>query len=78
MSGRLYCTPKAMWKLNWFLRHFGYVAELLGKNEIDDKAPDRSLGRAQSQRSHHTRLNFDGFAPASRWEDLSVSEQQRF
>jgi len=23
-------------------------------------------------------LNFDGFAPASRWEDLSVSEQQRF
>ncbi len=22
-SGRLYCTPKALWKLNWFLRDFG-------------------------------------------------------
>ena len=38
MSGRLYCTPRAMWKLSWFLRDFGYDAELLGKNEIDDKA----------------------------------------
>ena len=27
-----------MWKLSWFLRDFGYDAELLGKNEIDDKA----------------------------------------
>ena len=38
MTGRLYCTPRAMWKLSWFLRDFGYDAELLGKNEIDDKA----------------------------------------
>ena len=38
ITGRLYCTPKAMWKLSWFLRDFGYDAELLGKNEIDDKA----------------------------------------
>jgi hypothetical protein len=30
LSGRLYCTPKALWKLNWFLRDFGYDAELLG------------------------------------------------
>ena len=27
-----------MWKLSWFFRDFGYGAELLGKNEIDDKA----------------------------------------
>ena len=27
-----------MWKLRWFLRDFGYDADLLGKNEIDDKA----------------------------------------
>ena len=38
MTGRLYCTPRAMWKLSWFLRDFGYDAELLAKNEIDDKA----------------------------------------
>jgi hypothetical protein len=23
-SGRPYCTPRALWKLNWFLRDFGY------------------------------------------------------
>jgi len=27
-----------MWKLTWFLRDFGYDAELLGKDEIDDQA----------------------------------------
>jgi len=24
ISGRLYCTQKSLWKLNWFLRDFGY------------------------------------------------------
>ena len=24
ISSRLYCTPRALWKLNWFLRDFGY------------------------------------------------------
>src|SRR5215472_7684641 len=37
VSGRLYCTPKGLWKLNWFLRDFGYDPELLGHDEIDDK-----------------------------------------
>jgi hypothetical protein len=23
LSSRLYCSPKALWKLNWFLRDFG-------------------------------------------------------
>src|ERR1700738_644378 len=23
LNGRLYCTPKALWKLRWFLRDFG-------------------------------------------------------
>ena len=35
---RLYCTARAMWKLTWFLRDFGYDAELLAKDEIDDQA----------------------------------------
>ena len=32
LMGRLYCTPKALWKLNWFLRDFGYDTELLDRD----------------------------------------------
>jgi len=35
--GRLYCTPKALWKLSWFLRDFGDDTELLGRDELDEK-----------------------------------------
>ena len=35
-SSRLYCNPKALWKLNWFLRDFGYDTELLGRDEVDE------------------------------------------
>jgi hypothetical protein len=38
LSARLYCTEKALWKLNWFLRDFGYDGELLGRDELDDRA----------------------------------------
>jgi hypothetical protein len=75
MTGRLYCTPRAMWKLSWFLRDFGYDAELLGKNEIDDKALIDLWGVVKvSEVTVHgvSLLNFDGFAPAGRWEELSV------
>src|SRR5262249_39622139 len=37
-SGRLYCTQKALWKLSWFLRDFGYDAELLRHDEVDEGA----------------------------------------
>ena len=75
VTGRLYCTPKALWKLNWFLRDFGYDTELLGKNEIDDKALIDLWGVVKvSEVTVHgiSVLNFDGFAPAARWEELSV------
>jgi hypothetical protein len=36
LSSRLHCTPKALWKLNWFLRDFGYDTELLGRDEVDE------------------------------------------
>ena len=39
ISSRLYCNPKALWKLNWFLRDFGYDAELLGRDEVDGRHP---------------------------------------
>ena len=38
ISGRLYCTPKALWKLNWFLRDFGYDPDLLGREDVDERA----------------------------------------
>ena len=74
ISGRLYCTSKALWKLGWFLRDFLYDPDLLGREEIDEKALFGLRGVVKV--SHTTRngrswLNFDGFAPASQWEELS-------
>jgi len=72
--GRLYCTPRALWKLNWFLRDFGYDTELLGQDEIDERS---LLGLRGVVKISHTvvngasLLNLDGFAPAIQWEQLS-------
>lgn len=76
LDGRLYCTQKALWKLNWFLRDFGYDSDLLGRDEIDDKA---LLGLRGILRVSHTTLNgrcflnLDGFAPAADWEELPTA-----
>ena len=37
-SGRLYCTERALWKLDWFLRDFEYDRELLSRDQIDEEA----------------------------------------
>ena len=76
ISGRIYCTQKALWKLSWFLRDFGYDAELLGRDELDTRALLKLEGVIKI--THTTvngtsLLNFDGFAPAARWEELSGS-----
>jgi hypothetical protein len=74
LSGRLYCTSKALWKLSWFLRDFLYDPELFGREEIDEKA---LFGLRGVVKISHTTLNgkcllnFDGFAPASQWPELS-------
>jgi hypothetical protein len=74
ISGRLYCTAKALWRLNWFLRDFGYDPDLLGRDEIDEKA---LLGLRGIVRVSHTRLNgrsflnLERFAPAAEWEEVS-------
>jgi hypothetical protein len=76
LTGRLYCTPKALWKLRWFLRDFGYDPDLMGRDEIDEK---KLLGLRGIVRISHTTLNgrcflnLSGFAPASEWDELSVS-----
>ena len=75
ITGRLYCTPKALWKLNWFLRDFGYDAELIGKDELDDKAIVGLRGVLKithSVVSGTSLLNLDGFATLSEWEELSA------
>jgi hypothetical protein len=72
-SGRLYCTERALWKLNWFLRDFGYDTELLSRDQVDEKSLLNLRGVA---RTSHTTLNgrsyqnLDAFAPAAEWEAL--------
>jgi len=72
--GRLYSTPRALWKLAWFLRDFGYDSELLGRDEIDEKS---LIGLSGIVKISHrvvngtSLLNLDGFTPASEWESLS-------
>ena len=74
ISSRLYCTPKALWKLNWFLRDFGYDPDLLGRDEVDE---GQLVGLTGVIKISHVVVNgtslprLDGFAPASRWEELS-------
>jgi hypothetical protein len=80
ITGRLYCTPKALWKLNWFLRDFGYDTELLGRDEIEDNNLVGLCGVVKITHSVVNRaslLNLDGFAPASKWEDLSAGVENQ-
>ena len=74
ISSRVYSNPKALWKLNWFLRDFGYDAELLGRDEVDER---QLVGLTGVVKISHVVFNatslvrLDGFAPAERWEELS-------
>jgi hypothetical protein len=79
-NGRLYCTPKAIWRLRWFLRDFGYDQELLGRDEVDEKALLRLRGVVRISHTTlngHSFLNLSGFAPASEWEEIAVSGGSR-
>lgn len=75
-SGRLYYTEKALWKFSWFLRDFGYDAELLTHDEVDVRALMNLRGVV---RTSHTVINgrpyqnLDAFAPAGDWETLSCA-----
>jgi len=74
--GRLYCTEKALWKLNWFLRDFGYDSELLRLDQIDVKALLNLQGVVRTSHSvinGRTYQNLDSFASAGEWETLSCN-----
>ena len=79
-SGRLYCSERALWKLNWFLRDFAYDTELLGKDQVDEKALLNLRGVIRTSlvtfngRSYQ---NLEAFAPAGEWEELSCTSIRR-
>jgi hypothetical protein len=76
LTGRLYCTPKALWKLRWFLRDFGYDPNLMGQDEVDERALRglRGIVRiSHTTLNGRTYINLGGFAPASEWEEVSAS-----
>jgi len=75
---RLYCTPKAIWRLAWFLRDFLYDPELLAEEKIDEHALRGLIGVVKISHSvlnGISLVNFDGFAPASHWEELSTASR---
>jgi len=75
-SGWLYCTEKALWKLHWFLRDFGYDQDLLREDQVDEKALVNLRGVVRTThliRSGRTFQNLEGFAPESSWEELSCA-----
>jgi hypothetical protein len=75
-SGRLYSTERALWKLNWFLRDFGYDQELLAQDQVDQKALLNLRGIVRtSYVSLAGRIfqNLEAFAPAAEWEGHSCS-----
>jgi hypothetical protein len=80
ISGRLYCTSKALWRLNWFLRDFGYDTDLLGRDEVDEKALLGLKGVIRTSRktlAGRSFLNLDGFGPVTEWESLSMDRGKR-
>ena len=76
-SARLYCTVKALWKLNWFLRDFGYDSDLLGHDESDDRAIRGLQGVVKVSYNHvngRNYLSLDAFAPAVNWQDFQLEK----
>jgi hypothetical protein len=75
-TGRLYCTERALWKLNSFLRDFGYDAQLLKDDQVDERALCKLRGVV---RTSFTTLNgrayqnLDAFAPEADWEALECT-----
>ena len=73
-SGRLYCTPKALWKFSWFLRDFSYDQELLRRDEVEEKGLIGLCGVVKLSHAvvnGRSLVNLDAFAPVNAWESIS-------
>lgn len=80
ISSRIFCHAKRLWKLSWFLRDFGYDTELLGRDEVDEQQAVGLTGVVKISNVVYdgmALLRFDGFAPASRWEELCLTNLDR-
>jgi hypothetical protein len=56
-----------LWKLNWFLRDFGYDIDLFSRDEVEEKAVLGLNGVVRTSRTTlngRSFLNFEAFAPA--------------
>jgi hypothetical protein len=79
ISGRLYATTKALWRLNWFLRDFRYDSDLLGRDEVDERALLGLIGVLRTSKkvfAGRTYLDLAGFAPSSEWELISKDARE--
>ena len=79
-SGRLYCTERALWKLTWFLRDFGYDTELLSRDQVDERALLNLRGIVRTtftNLSGRSYQNLDSFAPAAEWETISCASSDQ-
>jgi len=79
-SGRFYSTERALWRLNWFLRDFGYDPELLAQDQVDEKALVNLRGVVRvSHRTLAGRIyqNLEAFAPAGDWDELSLERTEQ-
>ncbi|HXP72218.1 MAG TPA: hypothetical protein VOA88_23300 [Candidatus Dormibacteraeota bacterium] len=79
ISGRLYCTQKSLWKLNWFLRDFRYDPDLLGRDEVDEKGLVGLTGvlrTGSKSLAGRLFLNLDAFAPSAEWEFISKDARE--
>jgi len=75
-TGRLYCTERALWKLNRFLQDFGYDAQLLKDDQVDEKTLCKLRGVVRTSYTTlngRTYQNLDAFAPEADWEALDCT-----
>ena len=71
---RLYCHERALWKLRWFLRDFGYDHDLMAAEELDDRQVvglEGVIRLAFWGPDGQRRLDVQGFAPKEEWAELS-------
>lgn len=73
-TARIYCSIKALWKLNWFLKDFCYDVELLGRDELNEEALRGLTGVVKIANKiveGRSLLSLEAFAPASRWTHVA-------
>jgi len=72
-SARIYCSQRALWRLNWFLNAFAYDRELLAREQVDERALVNLQGIVRTSATRFRGGSYQtlqGFAPASQWENV--------